>query len=518
MTLALVLAHLVCPDQGVGTGDGTVDPLAPLILGDQTAQNYSTQTYDLVGHKWKLQVVWQKPDFTFAQGDLTFATDGTFLINGIPIEQIPGISAAVTAANVSASQAAASATASGTARDAAVQAQNNATASASSSNDSAVISSNNAATAQTSANQAATVVQSSRLIPTSGPVGGTAENYSASFLNTRRRANPSGLLTVTIPQNIYVNSAEAKEAWGSYRLESAGSVKFAGAAGGSVAVPATNMFFGRSIHRVASVTTGPLTHTFTMDLPAVTDGRLVVIGHGIGSGGTRTMGITSTPTLTWTTKKTFPAAAAATREANYAIFEATLTSFPATTMSFSVTQTGGVDSMMLDVYVIGDPGGAMVLPVTAAENVIGATVSSTLAGLVAGSLVIASSVCRGSPNSATVNSFVSFSNIPSPSIGSTVGENETAAANTNNFKNMVFGDGTTVASASGDRTTQATFQTASFAPDLALMAYPPKTTTVLGMDVQFLGGPTHDTLTALNGEAQLWFDPGGQRVFIAVDT
>lgn len=531
MTLAAQLALLICG--GVLPVPGEVhDPSQPLVLGDVSTNNYTVITYDASQKRTTIQAVSQTPGQGVVQSTLTFSSAGTLLINGQSIlntSEFQTLLAAAQAAADAAAQAAADAQAAqDNAESAATVAGENAN-DASASADLALSYAQapegtdlpgGGNSAAVSAVVAAQIAQESRDLEIGDDIT-ASETFQSGFLFTERQAIPAGgaTLVVTVPPGIF-SSGERRARWASYRLRASGGVQFVGAAGGSNLVTPTVLQRGRSAYRVANTGVG-LYNTLMVPVsyPAVTDGELVMVFHAHHQGTDPTknalsMNFTEDAPFAFTTLRAYPTVPRAVASPDYFVVRAPLVGVSAGSFTAQFLEGENVHFQACDWWVLEGTSGAAPVHATSGlpANVQRNYIQTTLPGLAAQSLVLATAGAGLSPAGDGAGAYQSMSsNLSRVASGKTDGIDDAAVSNTNYYKNSTWAIGQGVANVAGDFTGQVNWDTATLRPNMLMLGYAPKSVVGGGtVNMNYEGG--RDTLTVLNGVAELWFQRDGVTV------
>lgn len=376
-----------------------------------------------------------------------------------------------------------------------------------------------AVSSKVSAQRAAVTAQASRLLQRSGPVTAD-ETYAAGYLNTRRRVTGASLVTVTIPAGIFASAGDL-EAWGTYRKEGAGNVKFVAAAGGSDLAAPVLKGSGTKIKRIKTNVAGQSeSYTARIAAPAITDGKLAIVPVMFLADGATFDALSATAAIVGTPNVNIPltvrraaVSPGDTYDANYAILDGDLDSFAGGDIDVTVTGGKNVHLLGFHWYAVDGHGGNMYTnqsPINAGAT---SSISVGFTGLGNQSLVCAAAHMRGPEGSAT---FASFSaNVAQLEKGVTTDYPDTLTNNTQNFKNSAWARGAGVANSTADFNVSASFASAFAPATMAIFAYPPKSV-VGGGDVVLKLTAGRDTLSVLNGEAQLFFHPDGKTVTIDI--
>ena len=364
--------------------------------------------------------------------------------------------------------------------------------------------------AAVSAGKATAVAEETRYIPIH-PTPMTANaTFAAGDLFQERDCTAAGLVTLTIPPGIHA-SPDAKKAWALFRLRTTtGSLKVQGSTGSDLQAPPImkSGFFGYRNQTIPG--TGANIVGTAGAIPAITDGRLVVIVDGLWNVSTgNTMAVSSDSGLTWTQRRAQPDPAAPTLVPSWSVFDAPLTSFAGGDVV--ITLDPGLNGQFVGCYwfaLEGTVAGAPSIAVPSSFSV-ASFCQATLSGLAASSQVLAVAAQRGGNAS---SAFTSWStNITSISSGNTAGLADVSISDANNTKNQNWGRGSGVPSTTGDFTVRADFSAAYDEPTMILVAYGPKTVSGAGDVVLELQGG-RDTLTEDYGEMMLKFLPDGKTV------
>lgn len=339
------------------------------------------------------------------------------------------------------------------------------------------------------------------------------ENYSAGFLFKKRRYTGSTLLTVTIPAGIYTNVND-QEAWGIYRKEGTGNIKFVAATGADDIVPAQLKASGSSPRRYTDGENNEAeaeTYSTVIPIPNITAGKLVVIVEGHANDNTGMNASIAATGFTFTTKLALTQLSAI--EPGWAVFEAPLTAFAAADVTLDTTYGNNVGYIVTHWFVIEGHGGAMVTPVGGITGAAASTINRTLAALTAGTRVFAVAAMRGSVGTDPVSVASFSSNLGLIAASNTAGAPNAGISNNMVSKNGCYARATGVASAAGDFVGVANFGNAFARPGIVLFAYPPVVSPGAGaVTLKLEGG--RDTLNVANGEAELYFWPDGTTVSI----
>lgn len=525
MTAAATLAHIICT--GSLPVPGTVhDPLQPLVLGNQAANDYVVINWDAVNHRCIIQSVYQPPGGAIVNSSLTFAPDGTLLINNQPLSvAIPELAAAVSAAQAAAAASAASAATAGAAKTDAVAAAStagsNASAAASSASDASLLANaptgtpipgggDSAAVSRQKASQIAVV---SRQLDFNGPFTAD-ETFQAGFLETERRCNPTGLMTITLPPDIWT-SGEKKARWAKYRLLSpTGSIKVVGAAGGTNLVAPTVVARGRGMKRWPTTGAG-VNRTLVTNavVPAITNGEILIAFHAAHNVNSVTLGLTLTspgaPSVAWGTLVAYPTNPRAQWAPDWYVARAPLVAFAGGTIDITVLEGPAVGLQVCDWWAIEGVSGTAPLYGVHAGAGQAAIATAVISAVPAQSRLLASAAQIGAIG--TVNFSSWSSNIGADQSGDTNGIDDASTSNTLTGHNEAYSVGRGVTTAAGDVTVAANFTASSAKPGLLAIAYHPKS--VIGAGVMVLnkeGG--RDTLSTQHGVMELWFQPDGVTV------
>jgi len=335
----------------------------------------------------------------------------------------------------------------------------------------------------------------------------------------------TGLITVTIPTNIYTAAPGSARRWGLYTLKNGtGSVRFIPDAGTTGLQPAILQGFALAPKRFDNNlgTVADQVVSAVIAVPAGFTGRLLMIYDAAYNNTVpvpsfaMTYSVTgvSPPALGFVQLKAMPTAGTAFNVPDYAIYEAPLSSFPAATITVTVTGGPRMYSGMIGLYLIAqvNPAGTTRL-ITHSNVSAGNAVTQALTALTGTSLVIVQSRQPGvSITGPTAGTFQSFStNIGALLTGTSTGIQETAVPEGNAAKNFAFGIGSSTPTATGDFVAAANYTSLNGRAGIALVAYPP--TTVAGAGAVTLNKEDgRDTLIAPYGSAELWFDPDGLTV------
>lgn len=346
------------------------------------------------------------------------------------------------------------------------------------------------------------------------------ETFAVGNIGKRTRCKNAADVTITIPPNVFT-SVRSEEAFALFRKEGAGDVTFAAATATDYVAPQIKGSGFAPLRRVMTPVTGDITATARINLPAITNGKLLcvlTIMPDLGSGLTK-LDIAANLVAAPATALTFTQLRALTnpgdsKDPNTRIMEVSLTSFAGGDHDFTITGAGSALFLSMDWFAIEGHGGAAYTPVVIEKTAGASTVSGTLTGIAAQSLVIACAKMRGAVSGASAVAFNSFSsNITSIRNGTTLGAADTGVQDTSIYKNLAYGVGSGVAAAAADFVAQATFNAATAGPVLALVAYPPKSVPGAGLiDLRLEGG--RNKLNVANGEAELHFSADGRTVFL----
>ena len=370
--------------------------------------------------------------------------------------------------------------------------------------------------ASVSAAKAGSIAQASRKILRVAGVGTASENYDAGWLYKLRRVAPSTAIQITLYPNTFQDQEDG-EAWGCVRLEGSGSVQFIAAAGGSNLQTPTIKAQGHFAYRAtaAEFLATPITKTFTIPVPAITTGKLVLAVTQItNTSTTSAIACTLDNGLTADTLKAAKAALSV-QIPNQAWFTADLNGFSAADVVASIAAgiylyELNVEWWVLEGVALADNGLCDVKSAgTAGTTVSGALIPSCPAA----SIILASAVGRGGSDSIAPSGL--SSNLTVVASGNTDGEDDPAIANENDQRNAAWLRGRGIATATADFSANAVFSTALGKPTLGIASFSPITVPGAGtVTLHKEGGRA--TLTELNSVASLHFDANGQDIYISI--
>jgi hypothetical protein len=535
MTKAADLAGSVClttaPTPGI-----VHDPASPLVLGDQLANNYSIQTFDLAAHKWQLQIVWKPAGSdTVTTSVFSYDSAGVFLINGVSIANLPEIASAVAAAAASASAAQGFANTASTKADQAGASATNAANQASTATAQATLAGQYAnATAGTplpgggdsakvSADRAATVAAESRELDIGDDVIAD-EVFASGFLETERQVKPvaGDEVVITIPPNIY-SSPNRRARWASYKLASTtGSIKVVPQAGAAGVLKPQIKARGRTMYRPATAGAAIRnTLSVVIPVPAVTAGELVCAFHALhnGAGNPCTVNFTSVPARTWDVLQAYPAVPRNVSVPDWFVTRTKLTGFAAANITVNFDEGVWSHLQAVDWWVIegtengaGDPIIAQSTVITDNDHI------ATLPAVPAQSLVLATGALGALSTAAAFNGF--SANLTTFQSGNTVGLLENVAGfDTTATKNEAWGTADGTATVAGDFAAQIKWTAGGFRGSCLAMAYKPKIVPGAGaVTLNLEGGAGRDVMAVPYGVMELWFRNDGVNVDVRTPT
>lgn len=530
MTLAAQLARLLCEE--IEPVPGVVhDPSQPLVLGNKDANDYVVFTWDQVNHRVQIQSVYQPPGGSVQQSVLTFAYNGSLLINGQTIANTAEMQALLLAAQQAAAASAASAQAADTSAQQANSAAQGADDSRSNAVDAADLSLNYAQapagtplpgggnSAAVSAALAQEIATESRDLDIGDLVTGN-ETFQSGYLFTERPvtpATPGATVEITIPPNIY-QSNEKKARWGAYRLRAdTGGVKFVAAAGGTNLVTPQRVNYGRKLFRVASASVSgrhTLDVTVSWGVPIV-GGEILLIFHALHQGTAQapTLNFSSVPSQAWVNPVAYPAAPSGVAYPDYAVYRVPFTSGAAGSLIANFDEGGGYTHLQACDWIVLD-GVEGTPPIIVADGRVSTGVVKRqviLPAVAAQSYMFAVAQIGQPIANGQWSAFSSqLSRIQS---GGSAGADDAATPDDNTMKNEVWAAGDGVATTAGDQTLTCNFSAAPGRGNMIGFAYKPKTVIGGGTVVMNLEGG-RDTLTVPNGVAEVWFQNDGTTVDI----
>lgn len=525
MTLAAQLARLLCEE--IEPVPGVVhDPTQPLVLGNQSGNDYVVITWDAIQHRVNIQSVYLPPGGSLQQSNLTFSYDGKLLINGTSIANTAELQALLAAAQAAAAQSVASAAASAASAAEAEGSAQGAADSADLAGDRADLSlafaqapsgtelPGGGNSSAVSAAIAQEIANESRDLDI-GAVVSANETFQSGFMFTERQVIPGvpgSTVEITIPPNMF-QSPEKKARWASYRLRAAtGGVKFIGAAGGTNLVTPQRVNSGRTMFRFLGSSVASR-HTLAVPISwatTIVDGEILLVFNAQHNGPAQapTLNFSATGGLTWTPLVAYPAAPLAVAMPMYYVTRVRVTNLAPGALTASFDEGGGwthfqaCDWLILD----GVEGSA---PIVTLDN-------RTSTGVVQRKVILPAVPAQsylyglaqiGQP--AANGQWSAFStNLTKRQSGNSSGADDVATPDDNTYKNQVWAVGDGVATAAGDTTLTCNFSGAPGRGNMIGFAYKPKTVIGGGTVVMNYEGD-RDTLTVKNGVAELWFQNDG---------
>jgi hypothetical protein len=358
------------------------------------------------------------------------------------------------------------------------------------------------------ADRAASTAAASRYIDT--VIITADETFTPGMLFTKRRCQNASAITVTVPADVFVDSAN-KEAWAVYRKEGAGHVNFQGAAtGGSVApvLHGQGHFAYRNKTNVAGANT---TASWVMPVPTIAAGRLAMAVTVIYADtlAPKTVGVTLNGGLVATNR--YVLSQNSTYGVSFSWWEAPLTAFTAASITAAVTVANNVHIIQMDWWAMENALAlAQVQHGFGTDNV---TAGCTLTGITDKSLLLCAGGVRG--NSSTVSVGSLSSNLTLNASGNTAGEPDVTTNDAHQFKNAAWARGNGVNNGGGDMTFNINVTGNLDKPGLVVAAYPPAAGGG-GSPVTLNAQGTRTILNVLNAEAELYFRPNGRDLYLKI--